>query len=121
MFIKTSKTQRGWSEKSKAFHEKQRSTYHARNSNQKGGAFSLAGTDGRGSQEIVVNKMTQKDLSNPIKINEIRLEHFQNFKKLRRRMDHAYLKVRKLQGKQGGVSADTGRSGGGESSRVILG
>ena len=41
-----------------------------------------------------MNGVTQKDLANPIKINEIRLEHFENFKKLRRKMDHAYLKVR---------------------------
>ena len=58
-----------------------------------------------------MNGVTQKDLSNPIKINEIRLEHFENFKKLRRKMDHAYLKVRGLQGTtHGAVQADTSRT-----------
>lgn len=58
-----------------------------------------------------MNGVTQKDLANPIKINEIRLEHFENFKKLRRKMDHAYLKVRGLQGTtHGAVQADTSRS-----------
>lgn len=90
MFIKTSKTHRGWSDKSKAFKIKQQSTYHARNNQ-----FN-AGADVRGPNEIVVNKVTQSDITNPVKINDIRLEHFQNFKKLRRQMDHAYLKVRKL-------------------------
>ena len=53
--------------------------------------------------EITVNGMaqvsktvTQKEITDPIKINEVRLEHFENFKKLRRKMDHAYLKVRNL-------------------------
>ena len=65
----------------------------------------------RHSNEIVVNGLTKKDLNNPIKINEIRLEHFENFKKLRRKMDHAYLKVRDLQGTAGGAcQADTSRS-----------
>ena len=49
------------------------------------------------------NRVKSRDLSNPLKINEIRLEHFQNYKNLRRKMDQAYLKVRNLQNKgQGG-------------------
>lgn len=57
-----------------------------------------------------MNGVSRADVTNPMKINEIRLEHFENFKKLRRKMDHAYLKVRNLQGQAGGCGADTGRS-----------
>ena len=46
----------------------------------------------------MVNGVSRADVTNPMKINEIRLEHFENYKKLRRKMDHAYLKVRNLQG-----------------------
>eukprot|EP00353_Schmidingerella_taraikaensis_P012313 CAMPEP_0185571976 /NCGR_PEP_ID=MMETSP0434-20130131/3967_1 /TAXON_ID=626734 ORGANISM="Favella taraikaensis, Strain Fe Narragansett Bay" /NCGR_SAMPLE_ID=MMETSP0434 /ASSEMBLY_ACC=CAM_ASM_000379 /LENGTH=65 /DNA_ID=CAMNT_0028187643 /DNA_START=650 /DNA_END=847 /DNA_ORIENTATION=+ len=37
-------------------------------------------------------------------MNKIRLEHFQNFKKLRREMDRAYLKVRQMQASGHGTS-----------------
>ena len=61
---------------------------------------------------ITVNSKTSKHLyDDPSKVNEIRLEHFQNFKKLRRRMDHAYLKLRHLQSTgRGGLGDVSSRS-----------
>ena len=37
------------------------------------------------------------DLVDPKEVNQVRLEHFQNFKQLRRRMDQSYLKVKQLE------------------------
>lgn len=49
---------------------------------------------------------TQQAPSNQVfdqtKVKAIRLEHFQNFKKLRRRMDRAYLRIRHIESKGGG-------------------
>jgi len=61
---------------------------------------------------ITVNSKMNKDVyADPSKVNEIRLEHFQNFKKLRRRMDHAYLKLRHLQSTgRGGLGDGSSRS-----------
>lgn len=54
-----------------------------------------------------------------IKVKQIRLEHFQNFKKLRRRMDRAYLRIRHIQAKGGGKNAKEDESGDGETSKII--
>ena len=48
------------------------------------------------SNAVEVSSINE-ELRKLLKINEMRLENFQNYKKLRRRMDHAYLKVRQLQ------------------------
>lgn len=56
-------------------------------------------------------RTTKHPVNNPIdsvKINQIRLEHFENYKNLRRRMDRAYLKMRHLQSK--GVGGNGNRA-----------
>lgn len=76
MFIRTSKTQRGWAEKSKLFRERQfSSTYHTRQASV-AASSTQPFTTKRKPNEIVINGISSKDLSDPMKINDVRLEHF---------------------------------------------
>ena len=64
---------------------------------------------GAGSTQVKAIKSKTKSLD-PQKINQIRLEHFENYKKLRRRMDRSYIKMRNIQ--------NHGSSGGGGDTEV---
>lgn len=96
MFIKTKDTPVGWAEKSRSYHNRRSGTQSCSRAQLDGMSRNMNGT-GISFNPPKNSRRPSGDGFEIENVNKIRLEHFQNYKKLRREMDRAYLKVRHLQ------------------------